>query len=82
MICLSRLGRRCAGCGPAGGASVETARGGPGPGVMYLRYTFHVPPRNRSSAVDAQVSAVLGRVMAQRRTVATAADYVRGLSAG
>jgi len=32
--------------------------------------------------VDAQVSAVLGRVMAQRRTVATAADYVRGLSAG
>src|SRR5258708_8818409 len=38
--------------------------------------------RNRSSAVDAQVSAVLGRVMAQRRTVATAADYVRGLSAG
>ena len=38
--------------------------------------------RNRASAVDAQVSAVLGRVMAQRRTVATAADYVRGLSAG
>jgi SRSO17 transposase len=34
------------------------------------------------SAVDAQVSAVLGRVMAQRRTVVTAADYVRGLSAG
>jgi SRSO17 transposase len=32
--------------------------------------------------VDAQVSAVLGRVMAQRRTVAAAADYVRGLSAG
>ena len=32
--------------------------------------------------MDAQVSAVLGRVMAQRRTVATAADYVRGLSAG
>jgi len=34
------------------------------------------------SAADAQVSAVLGRVMAQRRTVVTAADYVRGLSAG
>jgi len=32
--------------------------------------------------VDAQVSAVLGRVMAQRRTVSAAADYVRGLSAG
>ncbi len=32
--------------------------------------------------MDAQVSEVLGRVMAQRRTVATAADYVRGLSAG
>jgi hypothetical protein len=38
--------------------------------------------RNRSSAVDAQVSAVLGRVMAQRRTVATAADYVRGRRPG
>jgi len=35
-----------------------------------------------SAAADAQVSAVLGRVMAQRRTVGAALDYIRGLSPG
>ncbi|MGH3181293.1 MAG: hypothetical protein ACRDOE_05230, partial [Streptosporangiaceae bacterium] len=35
-----------------------------------------------SARADAQVRAVLGRVMAQRRSVGTAMDYVRGLSPG
>ena len=35
-----------------------------------------------SARADAQVRAVLGRVMAQRRSAETALDYVRGLSPG
>ena len=35
-----------------------------------------------SARADAQVRAVLGRVMAQRRSARTALDYVRGLSPG
>ena len=35
-----------------------------------------------SARADAQVRAVLGRVMAQRRSAGTALDYVRGLSPG
>ncbi|MGH3847757.1 MAG: transposase, partial [Pseudonocardiaceae bacterium] len=35
-----------------------------------------------SARADAQVMAVLGRVMAQRRSAGTALDYVRGLAPG
>ena len=35
-----------------------------------------------AARADAQVRAVLGRVMAQRRSVGTALDYVRGLAPG
>ena len=35
-----------------------------------------------AARADAQVRAVLGRVMAQRRSAGTALDYVRGLAPG